>query len=288
MEAIESQNGWTLEEAQGLQLVGHSPVYEGNCAGMLNFLQVDTLEGDLAGLAAQMSDWDGSHSGDQVEPTLYYRWMYRTIEAAMADEFKKAAGDSAAAEKFATWHRTIVSENSFPKLLANPNSPWWDNVSTSEKENAEDVVSEAFKLAWDDLRANLGPDPMTWRYDRLHTVTHKHAMGDVPFLGDWLSVGPFGLGAAKDALCKYEFKLKHAVDYSIFSGPSMRIGIDFADVDGGESILPTGQSGNVFSAFYDNQAPLYHAGEFRKMRMDRADIEAHSTAVASIRPLSNR
>ena len=109
-------------------------------------------------------------------------------------------------------------------------------------------------------------------------------MADVPVLGDWLSIGPIGLPAAKDALCKYEFKLKMDVDYSVFSGPSMRICIDFADVDAAESIIPTGQSGNVFSDFYDNQVPLYHAGQFRQMRMDRADIEAHATATASIRP----
>ena len=109
-------------------------------------------------------------------------------------------------------------------------------------------------------------------------------MADVPVLGDWLSVGPIGLPAAKDALCKYEFKLKKEVDYSIFSGPSMRIGIDFADVDAAESVLPTGQSGNVFSDFYDNQVPLYHTGAFRKMRMDRSDIEAHATATARLEP----
>jgi penicillin amidase len=64
----------------------------------------------------------------------------------------------------------------------------------------------------------------------------------------------------------------------------MRIGIDFADVAGAESVLPTGQSGNVFSPFYADQAPLYHNGLFRKQRMDRADIEAHTTAAASITP----
>ena len=107
-------------------------------------------------------------------------------------------------------------------------------------------------------------------------------MKDAPLVGD-LSVGPYALPAAKDALNKYEFKLKEEVNYDVFSGPSMRIGIDFADVAASESILPTGQSGNAFSPFYDNQAPLYHAGQFRKQRMDREDIEAHQTAVAHLR-----
>jgi penicillin amidase len=65
----------------------------------------------------------------------------------------------------------------------------------------------------------------------------------------------------------------------------MRIGIDFADVAGSQSILPTGQSGNPFSPFYANQAPLYHAGKFRQQRMDRTDIESHLTARAIIAPV---
>ena len=286
--AIEAKDDWTLSDAQNLQLDHHSPVYKRNCAMMLSALDEAALDGELAAAAESLAGWDGSHQGNQTEPTLYYRWMYRAIEAAMADEFEQAAGDSAAAEKFETWHRTITSENSWPRLLANPESPWWDDVRTPEKETMGTAIRRSLELAYTDLTATLGDNPAQWRYDRLHTVNHKHAMGDVPVLGDWLSVGPYGLGAAKDALCKYEFKLKKDVDYSVFSGPSMRIGIDFTDVDAAESILPTGQSGNVFSAFYDNQAPLYHAGQFRKMRMNRDDIRAHTTAVASIRPQRER
>ena len=228
--------------------------------------------------------WNGAHRSEDTAPTLYYRWMYRTIEAAMADEFERAAGDDSAGEKFESWHKTIISENSFPRLLANPGSPWWDDVRTPERESASHTISAALHLALGDLEEALGPDPADWHYDRLHTVTHKHAMTGVPVIGNWLDVGPYGLPAAKDALCKYEFKLKKNVDYTVFSGPSKRIGIDFADVAGAESILPTGQSGNVFSPYYRNQAPLYHSGQFRKMRMDRADIEAHTPATATIHP----
>jgi len=287
MAAVTAKDDWTLADAQALQLDHHSPVYTQNCAALIALAQQEDLNAaDLESLQA-LQQWTGSHKKEETAPTVYYRWMYRTIKGAMSDEFESAA-ESSADEKFETWHRTIVSENSFPRLLANPNSPWWDDVSTPVVETASDIVTSALSIALEDLEGALGADRGHWHYDRLHTVTHKHAMGDVPVLGDWLNVGPYGLGAAKDALCKYEFKLKKDVDYSIFSGPSMRIGIDFADVDAAESILPTGQSGNVFSDFYDNQAPLYHAGAFRKMRMNRADIDAHTTAVASIRPQTDR
>ena len=95
--------------------------------------------------------WDGSHLAEEVAPTAYYRWMYRTIQGAMFDEVEAAAGAAQAQEKFEAWHKTIVSENAFPKLLANAESPWWDDVRTDAVETASDIVARA----WTDARADL-------------------------------------------------------------------------------------------------------------------------------------
>ena len=237
-----------------------------------------------ADVPAFIAGWDGGHLASDVAPTLYYRWMYRTIQGVMYDEFEQAAEDGDAQDKFETWHKTIVSENSFPMLLQNEDSGWWDDVRTDGVETAADVVTAALNAAQEDLAKALGANPDQWRYGRLHTVVHRHAMTDAPLVGDFMNVGPYELPSAKDALNKYEFKLKEEVNYDVFSGPSMRIGIDFADVGNAESILPTGQSGNVFSPHYDDQAAMYHAGQFRKQRMDRDDVEAHMSAKAVLRP----
>ena len=288
IQAIESKDDWTLAEAQELQLDHHSPVYEKNCAMLLDLHGRRTLDENLEAAVGTCADGTAPTSADDTAPTLYYRWMYRAIEGAYYDEFEAAATDTAAGKvrDLAPDHH---QRKHLPRLLANADSPWWDDVRTDLKES-EPAPCSASPCSRP-TKTSKTPSDRTWTPGATTgstPTTHKHAMTDVPVLGDWLNVGPYGLPAAKDALCKYEFKLKRDVDYSIFSGPSKRIGIDFADVDGAESILPTGQSGNVFSPFYDNQAPLYHAGQFRKMRMDRADIEAHTTAVASIRPQTER
>ena len=287
--ALEARaEGWTVADAQALQLSNHSPVYQRNNAKMLDYVEGLEFAPDVEAALQMMRDWQGTHEREETAPTLYYRWMYRTIEGALADEFEGAAKDGTGREKFASFHRTIVSENTFPRLLTNADSPWWDNVQTPAVESAAEIISAAFRAAVADLQGALGPDLSDWRYERLHVVTHKHAMTDVPLIGSLLNVGPFALPAAKDALNKYEFKLKEAVDYSVFSGPSMRISIDFSDVDAAQSIIPTGQSGNVFSEFYDNQAPLYHTGQFRAQRMNRADINTHATGVSTISPLPQK
>jgi penicillin amidase len=280
VEALSSaKKKWTMADAQGIQLDHHSRVYPENARRMIALAEEVGLS-----VESFLWDWDGSHLGHELAPTLYYRWMYRTIEGAMLDEFECNTMDGSANEKFESFHKTIVSENTFPRLLARPHSPWWDDARTEVQETASEIVAAALLAAREDLRETLGEDSTTWHYDRLHRVTHRHAMSGIPILGDWLSVGGIPLPAAKDALNKYEFKLKKKVDYEVFSGPSMRMSIDFSDVGGSESILPTGQSGNPFSPFYANQAPLYHAGKFRKQRMDREDIMLHQTSSANFLP----
>ncbi len=39
------------------------------------------------------------------------------------------------------------------------------------------------------------------------------------------------------------------------------------------SILPTGQSGNPFSEHYNDQAEMFVNGEFRKMMMNKEEIQ---------------
>ena len=66
-------------------------------------------------------------------------------------------------------------------------------------------------------------------------------------------------------------------NYKVKGGPSTRRVIDFSDIENSMSILPTGQSGNPFSKHYNDQAELYNAGKFRKMKMNKAEIIRTST-----------
>jgi penicillin amidase len=70
--------------------------------------------------------------------------------------------------------------------------------------------------------------------------------------------------------------------YKVNSGPSTRRIIDFSDVENSISILPTGQSGNPFSKHYEDQAELFVNGKFRKMMMNREEIERNAESVLKL------
>ena len=259
------KDDWTVEDSQALQLTTHSIVYESNCRMMCEYALENNFEGIYSEYFDKMKDWRGTHEKEEVEPTIYYRWMHAVIK----NIFKDDLGE----EKYLTFRGTIVCENTFPLILENSDSPWWDDQATDDVESASDIIKRAFLEAIDEISDQRGPDPSTWQYGKVHHLTHEHAMGEVEILGDFFNVGRYEVPSAKDALCKYEFKLTDSVDFEVFSGPAMRVSVDFEDVNSSESILPTGQSGNVFSPYYDNQADMYHSGEFRKQRMDKDEIE---------------
>ena len=110
MDALSTgKNDWTVADAQALQLDHHSPVYRKNAAKM-----VALVKQGGADVPAFMDGWDGGHLASDIAPTLYYRWMYRTIQGAMYDEFEQAAEAGDAQDKFETWHKTIVSRTASP------------------------------------------------------------------------------------------------------------------------------------------------------------------------------
>lgn len=260
------KSDWTLEDVQQLQLSTDSPVYNSNCKMMVEHISgKNSFEGVYAECFNKMLHWKGTHESHEIEPTIYYRWMHAAIKGIFKDEL----GD----QKYLTFRGTIVCENTFPMILANSNSPWWDNVNEDESQSASEILTSAFYEAVDEISSARGSDFSNWQYGKLHHLTHEHAMGKVELLAKLFNVGPYELPSAKDALCKYEFKLKDTVDFEVFSGPAMRVSVDFGDVNASESVLPTGQSGNVFSPYFNNQADLYHSGKFRLQRMDFDEIK---------------
>lgn len=87
------------------------------------------------------------------------------------------------------------------------------------------------------------------------------------------SVGPFHVDGGNEVINNQLFQLNGSGVYRITDGPSTRRVIDFSDIENSMSILPTGQSGNIFSDHYKDQAQKYVNGEFVKMMMNQEEIE---------------
>ena len=120
----------------------------------------------------------------------------------------------------------------------------------------------------------LGENVQDWTWDKVISVEHEHALGKVAALRSYFNVGPFKTVGGNEVINNQIFNLDSTGVYKIKAGPSTRRIVDFSDVENGLGILPTGQSGNIFSPHYDDQAQKYIDGEFVKMNLNQKEIEA--------------
>jgi penicillin amidase len=219
------------------------------------------------GALEKLATWDGGHSPDQSAPTIYYAVLYQILCAAMTDEM--------GVDAFKTFLETHLFMRSYPNLIKAGSSPWWDDVNTpDEVESRDDIVVEAFRKAIDILELEYGKNLKYWEWGRTHTLEHPHALGTVSVLRPFFNVGPFPAPGGKETVNNAGFPYDSTGVYKTAMGPAMRILIDFNDVEHALSVLPTGNSGNVMSPHYDDQALLFVNGGFREMKMNEAEIKA--------------
>ncbi len=214
-----------------------------------------------------LNSWQGTFNADEVAPTIFQRWTFEILALAFGDEM-----DSLLWESFRSTH---LFKRSIEPLVVNEESVWWDNINTTEVETRKSIVVDAFQKTVQGLSEEMGSDLTKWTWGQAHTLTHGHAMGVNPTLGKLLNVGPFSVPATNEVINNLGFRWTGSTVHKTTFGPSTRRIVDLADPRNNSwSVLPTGQSGNLFSAHYDDQAQMFVNGDFRKMMMNEEEIKA--------------
>lgn len=159
-----------------------------------------------------------------------------------------------------------------PALFETPSSLWFDDPSTPNIETRDEIIRKSLAEAISDLQQRLGYEMKTWQWGRLHTLTFEHPFGSHPPLGAIFNIGPFEVGGSGTTLNNGEYHL--ADPYQMHLGPSMRQIVDFSDINGALSVIPTGQSGQPLSGHYSDQTPLWLNGEYHTLPLDEAAIKS--------------
>ena len=161
------------------------------------------------------------------------------------------------------------------------NSVWWDDISTEKtKETKAVIINKSYKNAIVFLQNQLGENIENWTWNRVISVEYEHAIGKAGgVLRKIFNVGPFETIGGNEVINNQIFKLNGSGIYKVTAGPSSRRVVDFSDVENGLGIIPTGQSGNIFSDYYKDQAQKYVDGEFVKMSLNQSEIEKNDNVL---------
>ncbi len=185
-----------------------------------------------------------------------------------------------------------VPYRSLLQILEKPNSIWFDNVNTNKRETREDIIRKSLSDALTYLEKEYGKDLTNWQWGRMHKVTFKHTFsGNFSLLDNYINIGPYEIGGDGTTINNTEYSFAKSINnYSMFRhnefdnvlGPSMRYVYDFANPDEFYLILTTGQSGNVMSDNYRDQAPLWIKGNYVKIRTDETSIKNNNKRLLRI------
>lgn len=268
---LDAKSDWSTADVEKMVIDHTSEVSASLVKKWLNIIDLSKIDAKNLEVINILKKWQGSHDIDDVATTIYYKWLYEYLKLTFEDELGKY---------FENFVETHLMKQMFNHQSLNPSSPWWDNIHTPDiKENQVDILTQAFENALSKLNQQLGNDIQQWQWGKVHTLTHQHPIGTVDILKNYFNVGPTPTHGGNEVLNNLMFTLNDSGNYLVKAGPSTRRIIDFSDVENSVSILPTGQSGVPGSKHYKDQFDLYNQGKFRKMKMNKKEIEKTSTLI---------
>ena len=267
---LEAKQKWNKQAVSQMIVDNTSSTVTETLKVMLASIASESLSENQKQAFTILKDWKGDSNLNQVAPTIYNKWLYLYLKNTFEDELGN--------DKFEQFLGTHIGKQVATKLIANPNSIWWDDTTTKgTKETQAFIFKKSYKEAIAALEKQLGATVASWTWNKVHTVEHQHPLGKVSALKPIFNVGPFEIAGTNEVINNLMFGLNASGNYKVTGGPSTRRVIDFSDVENSWSIIPTGQSGNPLSAHYADQTQMYNEGKFRKMKMNKAEIVTTST-----------
>ncbi len=224
----------------------------------------------------RMMNWDGNCEVNSNGCAIFEPFWRAMAHAALDDE----VGEALAPDAVGTGTHTQIT---LRKLLAEPDSKWWDNINTPEKENRDAIMSLALEQTLGTLQTRMGSDMNAWQWGKIHTVTFENQTlgrsGTQP-IEDLFNRGPFPVAGGMG--------LVNAVgvgrDFSAGSGPSWRAVYDVGNWSNSLGIHTTGQSGHATHPHYDDMIPLWLKGESAPLLWMRDDVLKDAAATLVLEP----
>lgn len=277
VQLLEAKNNWDSEATAKMVTDVVSSVDPDIVTDLAKSIDVQKLTDRQLKELDKLNAWKGDYSLDSAEATIFHRWVYYFLKFTFEDELGE--------EQFEQFLATHFLKRLIAPMADKENSVWWDNINTKDVvETKKDIVNASFSQAILSLKADFGEGMDKWTWGKAHSLEHEHPIGQVKALRSFFNVGPFPVNGSREVINNMGFPYTDNGFYKVDSGPSTRRIIDFSDIENSMSILPTGQSGNPFSPHYKDQAEMFIKGEFRKMMMNKKEIEATSSNLLVFKP----
>ncbi len=240
----------------------------------------------------------------EVKPTDIGVAAAQTLLRSWLEDGAAMAVDSNGAAVFAaTWRALVTSVfndelgsdrameggsrtyRSMELLLENPEDPWWDDVTTPRVENRDGAMLNALRAAVDELTRTQGEDSSGWRWGRMHTANFRNqsfGMSGIPPIEAIFNRGGVQTSGGSSIVNATGWHINEG--YEVTELPSMRMVVDWADLDATTLIHTTGQSGHAFQSHYSDFTFDWSIGRGRVLRFTLDEIRTGEASTLRMLP----
>ncbi len=264
--SIEAKEKLSVNDVKNIATSHTNTTARNNVFALAKHIDINKLSDKELIVLDKLLKWKGNHYKDIIGPTIYYKVLFNVFKNTFEDELGE--------DLFSDFVSTSLYKRTINVFLEKQNSVWWDNVKTKAKENQKQVITQTFKQSVNELENQLGTAIESWRWERVHNITHEHALAKIDILKKILNVGPFPVVGGNETVNNIMFDFTTKGVYTANAGPSTRRIVDFSNIENSYAILPTGQSGNFLSPYYKNQTDYYNTGKYYKMLLNDTEIKA--------------
>jgi penicillin amidase len=212
-----------------------------------------------------LTGWDGQTTMDSAAAALYEVFWKNLLAVTFHDDLLEDFWPDGSARWFE------VMRN----LVAQPQSPWWDDKATPEVEDRDLMFQRAFASAVSELEGLQGNNPSDWAWGDLHTVTFRNqSLGEsgVSLIEALFNRGPFPTNGGESIVNATGWDATEP--YQLSSLPSQRMIVDLANLANSIAIHTTGQSGHAYHPHYIDMADLWRNIQYHPMPWTRSQVEA--------------
>jgi len=222
-----------------------------------------------------LSIWDRRVSAESAGAAVFEVFLSEWLRLSLADEL--------GADLPLYFDGSIAGYSLEDVLLEHPGSALWDRTDTLEWEAPEEILEDALSRAWEYLERELGTNPRTWSWGRLHRYRFRHSGAANWFTAWLLNRGPYPAPGDGNTVNPGYFS-GFPGRYDVFWISSLRMIAPLGDLDGTLIVAPMGQSGQPGHPHYDDMLELWLEGRYAPLPMSRGAVEAAAERRLLLRP----
>jgi penicillin G amidase len=267
----------SIADMSAIQNDTYSPI----AAALVPYLLKEKVDSYTKSALALLKNWNYTEPADSAAAAYFNAVWSELLQMTFANKFPTdVSEDDLGLDGGDRWFEVVET------ILTQPDSPWWDNPKTPQRETRDSILTAALEKARLDLTAQLGPDPSSWQWGKIHTLipTEQTLGTNGPAVVRWLLDGnaeELGGGSSIVDATSYDVA---SGNYSVITAPSMRMIVDLADFDDSRWINQTGESGHVDDPNYLDQAPLWASGQTLPWAFSSTATKAKTIATLTLQP----